>query len=261
MGQKDSQYVKTPLLACGRQGLTCVTKKKSCQIPKQNISTIVPACKGTGKDSNLDMADGGQTEGLAGVTKKKSNWILKQKLWSWSGGDYTIVDNQMISAFKVTGKLSFRKGMFFFIPGRNKPIAYMQEKLLALRTTWKLFTFSPNFVGQAVTCKTKIARAEVPIYQYALIEAKIAYLLGEMRFKRYVTDGETEDVWEAKVKFSWKFKLDVRKAHTKEIVAQIGQTSAFQWASEYAVKAAKGLDRLSLIAFAISCEKIIKEGS
>ena len=210
---------------------------------------------------NLNNVDGDQTEGLAEVTKEKSGWIIKQKAWSWSGGDYTIVDDQKIPAFNVTGKVSLRDGMLFLDPKGGKPLAYLQKKLLALRTTWKLFTFSPNFVGQAVTCKTKIARAEVPIYQYALIEAKIAYLLGEMRFKRYVTDGETEDVWEAKVKFSWKFKLDVRKAHTKEIVAQIGQTSAFQWASEYAVKAAKGLDRLSLIAFAISCEKIIKEGS
>ena len=210
---------------------------------------------------NLNTADGGQTNGLAGVTKKKSGWTLKHKTWSWSGRDYTIVDDQNSPAFNVTGKvLSLRGGMLFLDPKGGKPVAYLQKKLLALRSTWKLFTFSPNFEGQAVTCKTKVAQTEVPIYQYALIEAKIASFWGKMRFKRYVSNEETEDVWEAKVKCSLKFKLDVRKAGTKEVVAQLGQTAFFQFAPEYSIQAAKGVDHLSLIAFAVACEKIISEG-
>ena len=199
------------------------------------------------------------------MTKEKSGWTLKHKTWSWSGRDYTIVDDQSKPAFNVNGKvLSLRGGMLFLDPKGGKPVAYLQKcyekKLLTFMTIWKLFTFSPNFEGQGVTCKTKVAQTEVPIYQYARIEAKIASLCVKMRFKRYVSNEETEDVWEAKVKCSLKFKLDVRKADTKEVVAQLGQTAFFQFAPKYSIQAAKGVDRLSLIAFAIACENIIMEG-
>ena len=178
---------------------------------------------------NLDEADGGQTTGLAGVTKQKSGWILKQKMWSWSGDDYTIIDEKKNPAFKVSGKaFSLRDGMLFLDDKGNK-LAFLQKKLMALRATWKLFTFTPNYEGQESTDKKTIGKTEMPLYQYGIIEAKIASLLGEFSFKRYVTNEEKAKLWVANVKFSLKFKLDVRRADTQQVIAQIGQTAFFQF--------------------------------
>ena len=177
---------------------------------------------------NLDTADGGQTTGIAGVTEKKSGWILKQK-WSWSGDDYTIVDDQKNPVFKVSGKaFSHRNGMLFLDTNGEK-IAYLCKKYFTLRPTYKLFTFTPNYEGQESTDKQKIKDTEFPLYRYAYIDQKLMSLVGEYYFKRYVTNDQKEEVWQAKGKFSLKMKLDVKKSDTKEVIAQIGQTSFFQF--------------------------------
>ena len=66
---------------------------------------------------DLDWINGDQTKGLAGVTTKKSGWIMKQKMWALSGSDYTIVDEMRKPAFTVVGKVwSLRGGMLFLDP-------------------------------------------------------------------------------------------------------------------------------------------------
>ena len=190
---------------------------------------------------DLDAADGGQTTALAGVTEKKTGWILKQKMWSWSGDDYTIVEAsgiqsdttldglQKSAAFQVSGKaFDLRNAMLFRDPDGNK-IALLCKKFFTMRPTYKLFTFAPNYAGQESTDKQKIDGTQFPLYRYAKIESKIFSFKGEYKFIRYLTNEQKVDVWDAKGKFCLKMCLDVRKSDTQELIAQVGQTSFFQF--------------------------------
>lgn len=176
----------------------------------------------------LDTADGGQTEGLAGVTERMSRWLLKQR-WSWSGDDYTIIDEQNNTAFNVSGKAwSARNSMLFIDPEGNK-LALLVKKFIAFRPTYKLFTFKPNYPGQPTTDKEKIDGTEVQLYRYSFIQQQLGTLLGTWKYKLYITNEEKADVWEAKATWSWKFNLVIKRLDTMEVIAEVGQTSFWQW--------------------------------
>ena len=177
--------------------------------------------------------DGGQTTGLAGVTEKQTSWTLKQKLWSWSRETYTIVDDKKNLVFKVSGKgkaFDLHRGMFFY-NSKGIGIAYLCKKIFAMRPTYKLFTFEPNYEGQKSTYKQTIADTVFRLYRYAYIDSNLMSFLGEYHFKRFVTNKQTVDVLEAKGRFqiSTLMKVDVRKSGSKEVIARIRQTSFFQF--------------------------------
>ena len=193
---------------------------------------------------NLDTADGGQTTGLAGVTEKKTGWILQQKLWSlwlWSDEDYTIFEiagkrpNLIVDdfykkpAFKVSGKaLDFREAMVFR-DADGEMIAFLCKKFFTMKYTYMLFTFTPNYLAQKSTDKQIIGDTEFPLYRYAKIESKMFSFKDIYKFKRYLTNEQKVDVWEAKGKLCLKMCLDVRKNDTQEVIAQVGRTSFFQF--------------------------------
>ena len=174
---------------------------------------------------DLDTAEGGQTTGLAGVTEKKTGWILKQQMWSWSGDDYTIFevssptsflggsgqhsrnDFQKNAAFQVSGKAFNLRNGILFRDANGVMIAYLCKKMFAMKPTYKLFTFAPNYGGQKSTDKQKIGDTVFPLYRYAAIESKLFSFKGEYKFKRYLTNEETVDVWDAKGKFRFKMYL------------------------------------------------------
>ena len=177
----------------------------------------------------LNTANGGQTEGLAGVTKQMSGWVLKQKAWSWSGDDYKILDERGNVAFKVSGfSFDFRNTMLFKDAEGNN-LALLAKKLLVFRATYKLYTFNPNYPGQPSTDKEKIEGIEMQLYRYSFIQQQLGTLLGTWRYKLYRTNEEKVEVWEARANFSLKFNLVIKRLDTMQVIAEVGQTSFFQF--------------------------------
>ena len=185
----------------------------------------------------LDTVDGGQTTGLAGVTKQKSGWILKQNMESLPGSHYTIVDEKRNPAFEVL----ISRSILFLNPEGDR-VAYLRKKFLAMRPVWTMFTFKPNYKGQKSTDETAgIGESKLPLYRYGSIDSTVLTLLAEFQFHRFLPedndawfsppyDTKVEykaNVWSAKVIIAWRFKLGVRKVDGKEEIAKIGQDAFF----------------------------------
>lgn len=210
---------------------------------------------------DLSAVQGGQTSGICGVTKERSGYVLKQKMFSWSGDDFQVKDHTDAVAYVVKGKaMSLRDRMVISTPDGEKK-ALLQKKLAAIRSTFQLYTYSPNFEGQESTEKDA---DDAPVYRFAFIENQLSSIVGKQVFKLYATSNEddaTVGLWENHVQFALRYKARIKKYGEDEVVATAGETTFWQWegASTIGIEMAAGLDSLALLAFCIACEKIKEE--
>ena len=222
-------------------------------------------CGASVPEVDLATVDGGMTTSvpdlMAGVTTGRTGYFMKEKFFSWSGDDYDIKDSAGNVAIKVAGKaLSMRDRMVLKDANGNK-VAMLQKKILAVRKTFQLYTYKPNFEGQEST----ETEGGTPVYRYAHIEDVILSALGEAHLKKYETSNDEAALvpyLTGKVQLSFKFKVRVHKyGDPLATVANIGQSSFFQWegANSYVIDCCAGIDSIALIAFAIALEKIKEE--
>jgi len=222
-------------------------------------------CSASVPEVDLNTVNGGMTTSIpgltGGVTTARTGYVMKEKFFSWSGDDYKIMTDTGQVALQVKGKaISVRDMMVFLDPAGNK-IAMLQKKLLSVRSTFQLYSYSPNFEGQEST----ETEGGTPVYRYAHIEDVIMSALGEAHLKKYETSNDEAALvpyLTGKVQLSFKFKVRVHKYGEKEAtVAKIGQTAFFQFegASTYAIECCAGIDQVALLAFAIALEKIKEE--
>ena len=187
-----------------------------------------------------------QTTGIAGLTTKKSGWILKKELFKYliqmkdyDKSKYTVFDERKMHAFTVSGGQpnSVSDGMLF-LDSHGGRLAYMGRKASESQYTQVLLTFKPNFLGQESLENSPIGLADgnesVPLYRYAYIESPG---FNGYRFKRYVSNDQTVDAWYVQeksvaavnvdVKSAVEVKFDVKSVDTDEVIAQVGQDPFF----------------------------------
>ena len=124
---------------------------------------------------DLTAVNGGMTSAYGMVSEERMGALLQQKFFSWSGDDFAIKDHLGGVLFNVKGNaLSLREKMHITDKTGAK-IAVMQKKLMALRSTFYMYTYKPNFEGQESTETDGDGEA---LYRYAFLQDQIGSLLG-----------------------------------------------------------------------------------
>ena len=207
------------------------------------------------------------SSGLQSVSGTRLGFLLKQKLFSWSGSDFSIKDHTGQEHFRVKGNaLSFRDKMHVTDAAGVK-VAVLQKKLLALRSTFFIYSYKPNFDGQESTEKDKDDEA---LYRYAFLEDQVLAFVGRQVVKKFLTSNEQDEavgVFEILVKFAMKFTCHIKTYLTPEekknggaqtTIAHAGQTTFWQWegATLIGVEMAPGCDVLLVLLGMVAAEKI-----
>ena len=228
---------------------------------------------GCGGSTPVDLAEvngGMNSSNIGPVNGTQVGFVLKQKMFSWSGDDFVIKNHTEAEAFKIKGNaLSLRDKMHITDP-EGKKLAVLQRKLMALRPTFYVYSYTPNFEGQE---STEEDRDKEPVYRYAFVQDQFASLLGRQIVKKFTTSNEEKEavgVFEIFVQAAIKFKCRIKKYMTPEekkakdkdeeqqVIATAGETSFFQWEGKttLAIEMATGCDVLLILCGMIASEKI-----
>ena len=229
---------------------------------------------------DLSTVDGGMKGGIGSITTKQTGFVLKQKMWSWSGDSFDIKDHEGNIVYKVKGKaLSLRKeraqreaerDTMHVSDANDTKVAVLQKKLAAFRSTFQLYSYAPNFDGQPSTEKDKDGEL---LYRYAYIEDQVGSLLGRQIVKLYANSNEESEavgLMENFVQLAFKFTCRIKTYATpeekkagkeQEIIGLAGETKFFQWesATEMGIELAAGVDSLMALMLCVAAEKTKEE--
>lgn len=177
----------------------------------------------------LDVADGGQNRGPIGSTTERTTWIVKKSMWYAPEDHFPIVNEDKEPVLHVSSDMSTLYDGVIFYDKKGNRLAYLKTQLLAMVPTWKLHTFVPNFPGQKKSDELPNEKGKVPLYRYADIKGSMTRIIkssgvGEFTFSRYVEDLKQKKVqiWYARVKYVWEFKMDVRAVESMDVIGKFG---------------------------------------
>ena len=243
---------------------------------------------------DLSTVDGGMKGGIGSITTKQTGFVLKQKMWSWSGDSFDIKDHEGNIVYKVKGKaLSLREAREAAIrkeraqreaerdtmhvsDANDTKVAVLQKKLAASRSpyggiTFQLYSYAPNFDGQPSTEKDKDGEL---LYRYAYIKDDLVDSdLWRQIVKLYANSNEESEavgLMENFVQLAFKFTCRIKTYATpeekkagkeQEIIGLAGETKFFQWefATEMGIELAAGVDSLMALMLCVAAEKIKEE--
>lgn len=214
-------------------------------------------------------------ERTTGITKLE----LKEKFFSFSGGDFEVKDPTGKAYIKVSGKvLTVRDKMVFLDPKTDKKICMLQKKIvpdsLNDKHTFQIFTYKPKDEGQA---STETDDGE-PVYRYAKVVEK-AWQTGNNwgdQYNMYMyTNNEMcekplfsafRETW----RFHWDSKINVFKGDQVEekrgkltecdLVSKFGMFSKGWFDNvatgnnRYGIEMTKGMDPILQVAMAVICD-------
>eukprot|EP00928_Gymnodinium_smaydae_P083917 TRINITY_DN67165_c0_g1_i1.p1 TRINITY_DN67165_c0_g1~~TRINITY_DN67165_c0_g1_i1.p1 ORF type:complete len:218 (-),score=48.20 TRINITY_DN67165_c0_g1_i1:181-834(-) len=187
------------------------------------------------------------------ITTENVAFRIKEKFFSWSGGDFEVKNNKDEVCYKVMGKvMTMRDKMVIHDPQGNK-LCVIQKKLLDIRETYQIFRYTPNQEGQESTEQDD----GTDIYRFAVIEKDIVALTPSFTYYLYKGNDEKVQVLHgSSVLMSFTFKMPIKK--DEKLVANVGATSLFQFpdANTYAVEVGPGMDALGVICFAVVCDEM-----
>ena len=219
---------------------------------------------------DLSTVDGGMKGGIGSITTKQTGFVLKQKMWSWSGDSFDIKDHEGNIVYKVKGKALSLRDTMHVSDANDTKVAVLQKKLAAFRSTFQLYSYAPNFDGQPSTEKDKDGEL---LYRYAYIEDQVGSLLGRQIVKLYANSNEESEavgLMENFVQLAFKFTCRIKTYATpeekkagkeQEIIGLAGETKFFQWefATEMGIELAAGVDSLMALMLCVAAEKIKEE--
>ena len=236
---------------------------------------------------DLSTVDGGMKGGIGSITTKQTGFVLKQKMWSWSGDSFDIKDHEGNIVYKVKGKaLSLRKeraqreaerDTMHVSDANDTKVAVLQKKLAASRSpyggiTFQLYSYAPNFDGQPSTEKDKDGEL---LYRYAYITDKLlSNPLWRQIVKLYANSNEESEAVGLMVNYvqlrfiSFRCRIktyatpeEKKAGKEQEIIGLAGETKFFQWesATEMGIELAAGVDSLMALMLCVAAEKIKEE--
>ena len=219
---------------------------------------------------DLSTVDGGMKGGIGSITTKQTGFVLKQKMWSWSGDSFDIKDHEGNIVYKVKGKALSLRDTMHVSDANDTKVAVLQKKLAAFRSTFQLYSYAPNFDGQPSTEKDKDGEL---LYRYAYIEDQVGSLLGRQIVKLYANSNEESEavgLMENFVQLAFKFTCRIKTYATpeekkagkeQEIIGLAGETKFFQWesATEMGIELAAGVDSLMALMLCVAAEKTKEE--
>ena len=245
---------------------------------------------------DLSTVDGGMKGGIGSITTKQTGFVLKQKMWSWSGDSFDIKDHEGNIVYKVKGKaLSLREAREAAIrkeraqreaerdtmhvsDANDTKVAVLQKKLAASRSsyggiTFQLYSYAPNFDGQPSTEKDKDGEL---LYRYAYITDKLVDngQLWRQIVKLYANSNEESEAVGLMVNYvqlrfiSFRCRIktyatpeEKKAGKEQEIIGLAGETKFFQWefATEMGIELAAGVDSLMALMLCVAAEKTKEE--
>ena len=101
---------------------------------------------------DLSAVNGGMTKCMPGssITTERSGYILKQKMWSWSGDDFKIKDDKGNEVYTIKGNALSLRDRMIIMDSSGSPVALLQKKLMALRDTFQLYTYGKKIFEKRV---------------------------------------------------------------------------------------------------------------
>jgi hypothetical protein len=225
---------------------------------------------------DLSTVDGGMKGGIGSITTKQTGFVLKQKMWSWSGDSFDIKDHEGNIVYKVKGKALSLRDTMHVSDANDTKVAVLQKKLAASRSpyggiTFQLYSYAPNFDGQPSTEKDKDGEL---LYRYAYIKDDLVDSdLWRQIVKLYANSNEESEavgLMENFVQLAFKFTCRIKTYATpeekkagkeQEIIGLAGETKFFQWefATEMGIELAAGVDSLMALMLCVAAEKIKEE--
>mmetsp|Transcript_147751 Transcript_147751/g.275307 ORF Transcript_147751/g.275307 Transcript_147751/m.275307 type:complete len:218 (-) Transcript_147751:125-778(-) len=187
------------------------------------------------------------------ITTEKTAFRIKEKFFSWSGGDFDVKNNKDEVCYKVSGKVMTMRDKMVIQDPTGKKVCVIQKKLMDIRSTFQIFRYTPNQEGQEST-ETDDG---TPIYRFAVIEKDIMALTPSFTYYLYQGNDNKVQVLHGSTKLmSFKFQMPIKK--DEQLVANVGATSLFQFdaANTYAVEVGPGMDALGVICFAVAADEI-----
>eukprot|EP00931_Biecheleriopsis_adriatica_P094412 TRINITY_DN68066_c0_g1_i1.p1 TRINITY_DN68066_c0_g1~~TRINITY_DN68066_c0_g1_i1.p1 ORF type:complete len:247 (+),score=49.60 TRINITY_DN68066_c0_g1_i1:89-742(+) len=211
-------------------------------------------CGASGPPEVVVSGDFSEAQSIDGkITTGNEAFLIKEKFFSWSGGDFDVKNNKDEVCYKVSGKvMTMRDKMVILDPQGNK-LCVIQKKLLDIRETYQIFRYTPNKEGQESTEQDD----GTPIYRFAVIEKDIVALTPSFTYYLYQgNDDKVQMLHGSSVLMSLKFKMPIKK--DEKLVANVGATSLFQFdvANTYAIEVGPGMDALGVICFAVACDEM-----
>ena len=212
------------------------------------------------------------SSGLQSISGTRIGFLLKQKMFSWSGNSFAIKDHTGQEHFHVKGNAMSVRDKMHVTDAAGVKVAVLQKKILALRITFYIYSYKPNFDGQESTETDKDGEA---LYRYAFVEDQVLSFVGRQVVKRFLTSNEQDEAvgaFEISAKFAMKFTCQIKtyltpeekkKGGAQEVIATAGQTTFFQWegATLIGVEMAPGCDVLLVLLGMVAAEKIKEEKS
>lgn len=225
---------------------------------------------GSSMPEDLSTVDAGMATGIGPMSKGQMGLIIKQKFWSLSSDTFSIKDHTGQAVIGVKGNWTSLRDKMHITDVEGNKIAVMQRKILALRSTFYIFSYTPNFDGQESTEKDM---DNVPLYRHAYVQDQFKSVLGRQIVKKFVSSNKEADavgVYEIFSQFTFKFICKIKtyaspeqksKGVKQQVIATAGQTSFFQLndSTKIAVEMAAGCDIVLILLGMVAAEKI-REG-
>ena len=93
---------------------------------------------------DLSTPNAGMESNLGPVNGEQVGFVLKQKLFSWSGDDFAIKNHTGADAFKIKGNALSLRDKMHLTDAEGKKMAVLQRKMLAVRLTYYMYSYTSN---------------------------------------------------------------------------------------------------------------------
>lgn len=212
---------------------------------------------------DLRTVNGGWEKGQQGLSFGAINtdyqeYVIKEKLFSWSGDDFKVKDANGNVLCYVKGKVFTMRDRAVILDANKQPIAILQRKLLKLVETYRIDAFEPTYPGQSSDLKHE----GQPLYTFATISREFASIPPKFTVNKAVAEKQTSLICYIKLKIALKLTMRVVKSKVDDSpLAFVDQTSVFQLENNnsFVLRAAAGTDHLFLVLMAIAVDQMREE--
>jgi uncharacterized protein YxjI len=192
--------------------------------------------------------------------------VVDQNLFSFNRGDFSVHSVNAAGAdsiaYIVRGKtLSLRNRMLVMDPTERK-IALVQKYLMALHSTYIIYRYTPNKVGQE---STETDDDGVPVYRFAQVIKSWFSWTDKFYYTMYDgNDDESEHLFQGEADF-WSFTLqmDVTRVGDSSglVLADIGKSTWLHLVgdSTWVVEVGPGMDALGMLCYTLATNAILED--
>uniref|UniRef100_A0A7S3FC67 Phospholipid scramblase n=1 Tax=Haptolina ericina TaxID=156174 RepID=A0A7S3FC67_9EUKA len=219
-------------------------------------------CAPTNRGGDLSKTDGkmhAEDSADGHITSKVKHFVVKEKLFSWEGSFFNIKDERGEVAYRVTRKQLVREDQMIIYTKSGQKLCLLQKRIMTITPTFHIFTYMPNAPGQISTD----SEGGTPVFRFALIQQEPCGYRPRCRFSLYLGKSIPTQIWTGEMQSGTDAEhMVIISADSGAVVGYTEQVpSALEFAERdtYAVSAARHMDALSLIVFAISADEMRSE--